>query len=115
MSGNFNALHTALEASVNALLLTGCLQVDLVMSPNYSVDETGQIAGASYRVECVRPAALADPTTTITWDQECIGTKSYVVKLQGTQCASVQACSEPGGQGVCVDGDPELVCKSETP
>jgi len=58
MSDSYNALHTVLEAAVNAMLLvTPCAEIDLVMSPPYSITETG-IAGADYRVECKIPLIL---------------------------------------------------------
>ena len=51
----FNSLHTALESAVNILLASGlCAEINLVMSPSFSVEE-GRIRAAEYRVECVKP------------------------------------------------------------
>lgn len=53
----FNSLHTVFETAVNAILATGlCAEVNLVMSPNYSIED-GIIKGADYRVECAKEVA----------------------------------------------------------
>lgn len=55
----YNSLHTALEAAVNTLLASGlCAEINLVMSPSFTV-EAGRINGADFRVECVKSPAMS--------------------------------------------------------
>ena len=59
----FNSLHTALESAVNILLASGlCAEINLVMSPSFSVEED-RIRAAEYRVECVKPVVGNTPMT----------------------------------------------------
>ena len=59
----FNSLHTALESAVNMLLASGlCAEINLVMSPNYSVEDN-RIKAAEYRVECLKPVVGNTPMT----------------------------------------------------
>ena len=63
----FNSIHTALEALVNTMLATGlCAEINLIMSPNYSVEE-GRIKAAEYRVECLKPVVVGNTPMTVTF------------------------------------------------
>ena len=63
----FNALHTALESSVNFLLASGlCAEINLTMSPNFSV-EGNRITAAAYRVECTKPVDGVNVPMTVTF------------------------------------------------
>ena len=63
----FNSIHTALEAAVNVVLASGlCSEINLVMSPNYSVEGV-RIKAAEYRVECLKQTRETGTPMTVTF------------------------------------------------
>lgn len=62
----FNALHTGIEALVNALLLTTpCGEINIVLSPNHTIDETEQVMHlGSLQIECTKPLDTSTPDGT---------------------------------------------------
>ena len=97
----FSALHTGLEALVNALLITTpCSEVNIVLNPGYEVVEN-KLVSPEWRVECAKPVqgleiTFSPPTERedgSALDSSEIG--SYIIRVDG-HTASAKTCDTDG-------------------
>jgi len=94
----FNSIHTALEAAVNILLASGlCAEINLVMSPNYSVEE-GRIKAAEYRVECLKPVDRTGVPMRVTFTPPLTREDGSVLRLEEIEGYEVEF------DGICARG-----------
>lgn len=96
----YNALHTALEAAVNAVLATTlCAEIDLTMAPRYELGGEG-ITGPGYRVECETTRRLTVALTPPTKRED--GTPLHSDEIRGYEFEILNGCVT--GRTVLTDG-----------